>query len=55
MTAAQWRKIESTRHSALYQIAVLLEIPDLPPPSGQLNQVQWQQCIDCIAEQEQMP
>lgn len=52
LTATEWVRIERRRHTAIYEIATLLEISDLPPPGAQLSPEQWQQCLDFINAQE---
>lgn len=54
-TAASWKKVGSVRENALYQIAILLEVPNLPRPSEPLSREQRQQCIDFMANQEVKP
>jgi hypothetical protein len=52
IAATEFVCVENRRRTALYEIAALLEIPDLPPPGEQLSREQWQQCIDFIRNQE---
>jgi hypothetical protein len=54
-TAKNLAGLESVRHNALYQIAVLLELPNLPRPSEPLSREQWQQCIQFISDREVKP
>ncbi len=54
-TAKNLAGLESVRQNALYQIAVLLEVPNLPRPSAPLSREQRQQCIDFMANQETKP
>jgi hypothetical protein len=55
LTATEFLRVERRRQTALYEIATLLEIPDLPPLGEQLSREQWRQCLDFMANQEQKP
>lgn len=54
-TAKNLAGLESVRQNALYQIAVLLEVPNLPRPSKPLSREQRQQCIQFISDCEVKP
>ncbi len=54
-TAASWKKVGGVRENALYQIAVLLDLPNLPRPSKPLSLKKRQQCLDFMANQETKP
>jgi hypothetical protein len=54
-TAKNLAGLESVRQNALYQIAVLLELPNLPRPSEPLSREQRQQCIQFISDREVTP
>jgi hypothetical protein len=54
-TAKNLAGLESVRHNALYQIAVLLELPNLPRPSQPLSREQLQQCLQFISDREVKP
>jgi hypothetical protein len=48
LTAMDWKLVENSREYALYQIAILLNLPELMPPGKVLTPLQRQQCLDFI-------
>ncbi|NKB18436.1 MAG: hypothetical protein HC770_10980 [Pseudanabaena sp. CRU_2_10] len=52
LTVGDWKRLEKIREASLYKIAVLLELPDLPPPGEHLSKEHWRQCIDFILQQD---
>jgi hypothetical protein len=52
LSATEWVRAERRRQTAVYEIAPLLEIPDLPAPGAQLSPHQWQQCMDFLSDRE---
>lgn len=52
LTVRDWKHLERIREASLYEIAVLLELPDLPPPGEQLSKEHWRQCIDFILQRD---
>jgi hypothetical protein len=55
LTVSDWKRLEKIRETSLYEIAILLELPNLPPPGEQLSREHWRQCIDFISDQEVKP
>lgn len=51
-SATDWKLVESTREFALYQIAILLRIPELITPGKILTPLQRQQCLDFIRDRQ---